>query len=622
MKRDLLLPPYDTRTITEELRDEEIGGVPGALDKGVEKVDPVTFSVVHARLEGILSEMNEAVLATARNPILYGAKDFTCTIMDPRAQVLSMYDCLPVHVGTMGPALRFIIRAFGDDIREGDVFVNNASFAGNAHVGDWTMYAPIFHGGRLVAWAVAKCHIIDTGAHIPTNIDFYAKDVYEEAIHFPAVRLYRNHEPIADLLRMIAYNFRYPQQWYGDFLAQVGSLWVAETRVQELCERFGYETVKGCFEETLRFGERKMIDVIRKLPKITVEEEMVGEKIAEYFPDGVPLKMRLTIDPDEGTITFDYRDMPDQKPFGYNLTYVTARCSALQGTLCVLDPTIPQNDGALGRIQVLMREGSVAGIPRWPVGTSSATTSLCDEVTNLVLKTWAKVLPQQALAGMGEYCAANFFGAGVDPKTGEPYTHAFYLAASAAGATQGYDGLPHMFGPCVMGNMGYESIELVELARPLIVWELSAATDSGGAGQWRGGVAVRQRIQPREHEMRMSFCATGHTAAPFGLEGGRPGSLASHWIAEHATGSKVQELPNACEARFRPEQEWVAVTNGGGGFGDPRKRSAESVCEDVRDGFVSVEAAQRLYGVTIRKVGVDYQVEPSPTRVPEFQPAE
>lgn len=611
---NVLLPPYDLRTITEEIRDEEVAAIPGGLDAGSESVDPVTFSVIYARLEGILSEMTETILATARNPILYGAKDFTCTLMNARAEVLSMFDCLPVHVGTLSPALRFVIRAFQDDIREGDVFVNNASYAGNAHVGDWTMFAPIFHRGRFVAWAVNKCHIIDTGAHIPANVDFFAKDVYEEAIHFPAVRLYRDHRPIPDLLRFIAYNFRYPKQWYGDFLAQVGSLWVAESRVRELCERFGYETLKGCFEEVLRFGERKMLDEIRKLPKVTVEEEMVGERIAGFFDEGVPLRMRLSIDPDAGLITFDYRDMPDQKPFGYNLTYATARCSALQGTLPILGSSIPRNDGALGRIRVLLREGAVAGIPRWPVGTSAATISLCDQVTNLVFKTWSRVVPERALAGMGEYCAANFFGSGVDAVTGEGYTHVFYLAASAGGATGGFDGLPHMFGPCIMGNMGYESIELLELATPVTVWEVSAVADSGGAGRWRGGDGLQQRIQPVAHEMLLGFCATGHTARPFGLLGGEPGGAADHWIVDHKSGAVVRRLPNAGQATVAAEQEWVAKTNGGGGFGSPLERDPEAVRRDVCDGFVSLEAAREVYGVALRPGSELYEVDVEATR--------
>lgn len=617
-----LLPPYDPGLYIRDIDDEEIKDIPGATNDGDANVDPVIFSVVYARLDGILSEMTETILTTARNPILYGAKDFTCTMMSSRAEVLSVHDCLPAHVGTMDPALRFVIRMFGDDIREGDVFVNNASFAGNAHVGDWTMFSPIFYEGELVSWAVTKCHIIDTGAHIPANVDFYARDVYEEAIHFPAVRLCRDHKLIPDLMRFIGYNFRYPEQWHGDFLAQVGSLWTAEVRVKELCDRFGLNVVKGCFSEMLRYGERCMREQIKKLPKKDVEVEVVGEVIEGFFPDGIPLKLRLSVDPDEGRITFDYTDMPDQQPFGLNLTYATARCSALQGTLAILDPSIPANQGALNLIDVKLREGSAAGIPRWPVGTSVATTGLCDQVTNLVLQAWSQVVPDIAMAGMGEYGCANFFGSGVSPETNEPYTHVFYLVASGGGAVANHDGLPHMFGPCIMGNMGYESIELVELASPVLVWETSAVTDSGGAGKYRGGVGLRQTIQPIDHELHLGYCGVGHTAAPFGLFGGEAGGLADHWIADHATGEVVEALSAAGESEVRSTQEWIALTNGGGGSGSPLERDPDAVLDDVIDGFVSLSAARDIYHVEIQAIGATFRIDSEATQILRAQPME
>ena len=608
----MLLPPYDPALMIDPLSDEEIDAVPGATDTGVDDIDPVIFSVVYARLEGILSEMTESILTTARNPILYGAKDFTCTVMSPRAEVLSMHDCLPIHVGTMDPALRFVIRAFGDDIHEGDVFVNNASFAGNAHVGDWTMFAPVFYDGVLVAWAANKCHLIDLGAHIPGSVDPYARDVYEEAMHFPGVRVCRNHEPIPDLVRFMGYNIRYPQHWHGDFLAQLGSLWTAETRIKGLCERFTTGVVKGCFSEALRYGDRRMLEVISRLPAAEVEVSMTGEVIEGFFPDGVPLKLRLKVLPDEGRIEFDYTDMPDQKEFGYNLSYATARCSALQGTLPILDPDIPNNDGALRRITVKLREGALAGIPRWPVGTSLATIALCDEVTNLVFKAWAEILPERAMAGMGEYCAANYIGSGRGA-SGEDYAHVFYLAASGGGATAAHDGLPHMFGACIMGNMGYESIELVELARPLIVWETTAVTDSGGAGQHRGAVGIRQRIQPRGHTMNIHYGGSGHTCAAFGLGGAQSGAVATHWIEEAQSGVMLEALKNAGDTDVLESQLWAAETGGGGGYGDPLAREPHSVLDDVIDGFVSTTCARDDYGVVLRHGDRDLVVDTEAT---------
>jgi N-methylhydantoinase B len=350
------------------------------------------------------------------------------------------------------------------------------------------------------------------------------------------------------------------------------------------------------------------------LPERDVTVEMTGEVIAGFFPDGMPLKLSLKVDPAAGRIEFDYTEMPDQQAFGYNLSYATARCSALQGTLPILDPGIPNNDGALKRISVKLREGALAGIPRWPVGTSVATIALCDEVTNLVFKAWAEVLPERAMAGMGEYCAANYIGSGTRLETEDDYAHVFYLAASGGGATSAHDGLPHMFGACIMGNMGYESIELVELARPMIVWETAAVEDSGGAGEYRGAVGVRHRIQPVGHTMNILYGGSGHTCAAFGLGGGADGQTADHWIEAADSGRVIEALNNAGMSDIGPDQVWVAQTGGGGGMGDPKKRDAERVREDVANGFVSVACAREVYGVAVQQENGAWQIDAQSTQ--------
>lgn len=610
MQQEIFFPPYDIKMVLEEIRDDEIADMPGALDTGKEQIDPVTFSVISARVRGIIKEMTATVLATARNPILYAVKDFSCILMTPKAELLDYYDNLPEHSATTHPPLRWIIRVFKGDIHEGDVFVNNSPYCGNAHVGEWSMYAPIFYEGKLVGWSANKCHLIDTGAHVPTNIDPFAKDVYEEAMHFPGVRLCRDHKMIPDIIRFIGYNFRYSRQWYGDFLAQLGSLWVGESRVIELCDRFGYDVVKGAFKEILRYGDRLMTEEIRKLPKITVEEEMLSEKFEGYCPDGLKLKMKLSVDPDKALLTFDYRDMPDQLPWGYNLTFATSYVTAIISTFLALSPRIPKNEGAFKHIKVLMREGAICGIPRWPVGTSNATLGFGEQVDNLCMRAWAKIIPEaEALAGTGEYPAANYWVAGVDRSTNEPYSHAYYVAMSGAGASGGNDGLAQNCGYAVSGNMALEFIETVELAIPHIVWDVFAVTDSGGAGKWRGGIGGGQIIQPREHDMTMIYGGTGHTSAPFGLFGGLPGSLADHWIIDQDTGEVVKHLKNAGHEICKASECWKAITSGGGGYGDPLERDPEAVRDDVRDGFVSLKAARDIYKVIINTEPELYEVD-------------
>jgi N-methylhydantoinase B len=165
-----------------------------------------------------------------------------------------------------------------------------------------------------------------------------------------------------------------------------------------------------------------------------------------------------------------------------------------------------------------------------------------------------------------------------------------------------------------MGNMGYESIELVELARPLLVWETAAVTDSGGAGEYRGAVGIRHRIQPLDHSMHINFCGSGHTCAAFGLFGASDGSPADHWIADQRTEEVLAVLPNAGMADIQPTQTWVACTGGGGGYGDPRHRSIQAVLDDVVDGFISTEAARSVYGVAVEHDGHRYKIDEPRTR--------
>ena len=157
--------------------------------------------------------------------------------------------------------------------------------------------------------------------------------------------------------------------------------------------------------------------------------------------------------------------------------------------------------------------------------------------------------------------------------------------------------------------MGYEFIETTELATPQIVWGTWAVTDSGGPGKWRGGIAGGHRVQPVDHDMRIITGGTGHTCAPFGLFGGLPGAAADHWIIDHATGKVVKHLKNATDTICKSNQRWDAVTGGGGGFGDPLERDPEAVRDDVRDDFVSLEAARDIYKVVLNTEPELYEVD-------------
>jgi N-methylhydantoinase B len=575
-----------------------------------DKFDPVAFAVIKARIDGIVQEMVETVLLTSRNPILYGAKDFSCSILTHDSKILTMANSIPIHLITLDSPLRAGVECFGEDIHPGDCFVNNDPYHGNAHVGDFTMFAPVFYEGELACWAATKCHLIDAGAHLPTDVDPLAKNVYEEAIHFPPLRIVKDYKEIPEIIRFIKANFRYPDQWHGDFLAQVGSLWRGEQGIVKLCKKYGINVFKQFQDEFLDYGDFRMTQEVKKLPNGEWSIEALSEKVEPVVPEGVLLKMKMRIDPDQAVITFDLTEMPDQLPWGNNLSEACSRGACIQGVLPSLDPTLPRNDGVFRHFNFILREGAVVGIPKWPVGTSCATINICDEVTNMVLLLWERVQPGRGHAGNGEYSACQAYSAGTDFRhDNASYGHAWFVIASGGGASKGCDGWPTLFDNAVMGNCYLESIELTELKVPAIIWEVGIATDSGGAGEWRGASGLYQRIQPRHHTLTTVPWGTGHTSAALGNAGGKAGFVADHWLEKHATREKVRQLKSTGPFQIKEDEDWVVFCCGGGGYGDPLERDPEAVRDDARNYIISIKAAREEYGVVLNTTPELYEVD-------------
>ena len=580
-----------------------------------EKLDPVIFAVVKARIDGIIREMARTIIATSRNPILHSAKDFTCSILSYDGFLFTMADTIPSQIGCLHSSLWGVLEAFKGDIHPGDVFINNDPYHGNNHAGDFTMHAPIFFEGEVVAWATATCHLIDIGGHTPASADPLAADVYEDGYYFPGVRICRNHQEIPEIVRFIKTNFRYSEQWHGDFLAQVGSLWTGEQRMIELCRKYGGDVIKQFQDEYLDYADRRMTEVVKKLPRGEWSIESLSETFDPMCPEGVLLKVTMWIEPEEAMIYFDLTDMPDNLPFGLNTSWATARTSCIWPSLATLDSTLPLNDGVYRHIKIYLREGALVGMPKYPVGTSMATTGMSDETTNMVFNLWEKVGPGLGHGGGCEVGPTVTILAGVDfRQDNKPFGHLPFLGGGGGPSSRGCDGWPVWVSNGAGGNLLLEQAEIVEQKVPVIVWEVGAIPDSGGAGQWRGGVVISQRLQPRHNTIRQTLRGTGYTSAALGVAGGKPGALARHWVEKHATGEKVRELYKMGSNILEQDEDWVCNSQGGGGYGDPLDRDREAVKDDVRDGLVSLAAAHDEYGVVLDTASELYEVDVEATK--------
>jgi N-methylhydantoinase B len=562
--------------------------------------DPVLAAVLANRLDGIVREMTNTLLRAARSALINTGRDFSCAITSADNQLLAVAEGLPVH--TFGSHLQTAsMTELYRDLAEGDAFLHNDPYLGNTHPADQTVLVPVFVEGRHLFTACAKAHQADIGNSIPSTYHFGAKDVYEEgSVIFPCVRVQRGYELVEDVVRMAMRRIRVPEQWRGDLLAAIGAARTAERRLVELCHRYGVEVIEAFVEDWLDYSEARMIQAIRALPRSTWHARTAHDPVQPYLPEGIPLQATVHVDPEQARITVDLRDNIDCVDAGLNESEACAINNATTGVFNCLDPTLPRNSGSFRRIEVLLRENCVAGIPRFPKSCSMATTNVGDRLVNLV---------QRAFAGLGEgYGLADggvSLGAGAAVISGEdfrfggrPYVNQLLVGGNGGPGGPDADGWLTYGIPVVAGLMYADSLELDELRFPIRFEAVRMLPATGGAGRHRGAPAMETSYRVREGQMVVVIISDGQHNAPRGVLGGLDGCLAeTHLIRDDGSQEK---LPNFHIGLLDPSQVIRGRTNSGGGYGDPRARDPQAVLADVFEGWETPERAHDLYAVVLR----------------------
>jgi N-methylhydantoinase B len=563
------------------------------------RVDPIVLSVLANSLEGVAREMTNGLLRSGRSSVLNTARDFSCSLLTAGNELLASAEGLPIHVfgsEMLGAAMTTL----QPDLAPGDAFLHNDPYRGNSHAADHSILVPIFFGGRHVLTAVAKAHQADCGNAIATTYSPTARDQYEEgALIFPCVRIQRDYSDVEDIVRMCRSRIRVPDQWYGDYLATLGAARIAERRVQELFTRYGAEAFDEFVEAWFDYSERRMASVISGLPACTLTGETTHDPFPGTGPEGLTLTATITITPEAGEIVVDLRDNPDNQPSGLNLTEATATAAALTGVLSALPEEVPTNAGTFRRLRVLLREGCIAGIPRFPHSCSLATTNVADRVVSLVQAAFAEVGEGFGMGeGAGGLAPAKGVVSGVDPRTAQPFVNQLILGAAGGPASAHVDGWPTYQRPVAGALIYHDSAEIDEQRYPILVTERRLVPDSGGPGRHRGGQASRVTIAPRDCEIRLSYALDGRLNPPRGVRGGAAGTPAGAWL-DRGDGADVTPAPPVAALTMAPGTRIISLSPGGGGYGDPRERDPAAVLDDVLEGRVSPAAARDTYAVVV-----------------------
>ncbi len=561
-------------------------------------IDPIILSVIANRLDGIVREMTNTLLRAARSAVISSARDFSCCIVTGDNQLLASAEGLPVHIFGAHLQAANMCRYHEGDLREGDAYLDNDPYGGNTHPADHTFLVPVFIDGEHLFTTVAKCHMADIGNSIPSSYFAKALDVYEEgAIVFPGVRIQRDFKNVQDVVRMCRARIRVPDQWYGDYLAGLGSARIAERRLKELCAKYGKKTIKTFMTAWLDYSERRMIESIRKLPKARIENTGQSDPLEGILPDGLTLKVIVDIDPQRGMIDVDLRENPPCVDCGLNTSEAAATSSVVGAIFNTLDKDIPRNAGSFRRVTFKYAENSVVAAPVFPHSCSVATTNVSERLVNITQSAFAKLGEGYGLAEGG-----TGLGAGMAVLSGKDHRHAdsryvnrMMLSTNGGPASPTADGWVNYAIPVIAGLMYRDSVEIDELKHPFRVESLGLVTDSAGAGRFRGAPAQQVTYTALENPVQVVIPCDGQFAPPRGVNGGHNGTPGSTHL-DSADGIAAK-LPNLVNRQIKKGERLRGRDSSGGGYGDPLTRDPARVRNDVLEGWESIGKARDIYGV-------------------------
>lgn len=565
------------------------------------KVEPYLMSVLSSRLYSIGLEMTNTLMRTARSQLMSVCHDLSTAICDRNGKVIALAESIPVHCANMGLTVQPCF-SHPEGIQKGDLFLNNSPYNGNTHHADYTYIAPVFHDGELMFFAVTKGHQADIGNVIPSTYAPTARDMFEEgAIDWPCIKIQKNYEDVADIIKIAMMRNRVPDMWYGDYLACVGSSRVGEKELEALCAEYGNELIKDFCEAYQNYGARRMSEELKKLPQGHYTYDIKADAIEGVVPE-INIHIICDTKPKEGLIQFDMRENPDSLPCGLNMCEATTLASVVTGVLNRMPCDIPCNDGAMSRIKVLMREGCVIGKAKRPYSSSMATTNLADRVISGVQALMNQITDEKGMAeGGAVQCPAVSVVSGIDyRKENKPYVNQIFCGMTGGPAVNGYDGWVTYQYPVTGGAMNWNSIEVLEQQYPFEAVSEEILTDSVGAGTYDSAPSCKFVMTARKDPVTCAYSCDGIDNPPKGACGGLAGHRSAAWKYDLAKGEASRvDLPPFAEPAIQPGEAIVSESSSGGGYGDPLERDPERVCHRVREGWITKQFAADVYGVVV-----------------------
>jgi N-methylhydantoinase B len=554
-------------------------------------VDSVTAEVVRSMLETICFEMATYVSRTATTPILNQSNERNATILDGHGRLAALSVGIPQFMLSSTLPVRFALDFLAGELYPGDVLVANDPYHGGGHLPDFNVFAPVFAGDELVLVASIQCHHGDTGGALAGGYNVFAKDIWSEGTRYPLLKIIEAGRERRDVVLTMRANNRLAG-FVGDLRAQVGAAQLGARRLGEVIAAYGVNTLRAAVDWTIDDAHRRFAAEIARWPD--------GRYEADVFVDADPagnkdihVHVAVTVDGDRLIVDFDGSDRRPEiqawSTFGNTRGYTIAQLASL------VDPSIPKNEGFFDCVELQVPEGTCVN-PTEGKPVSSGTHHPGVEVGDAVALAMAQILPDRCAPQTYKYGSPRQMWGDLDPRTGQPFfDHGGEVNAGWVNAVRDVDG----WGALVAsnGNLIKASAEINEALFPHLLRGRNYLTDSGGAGQWRGGCGSEFVKEVRTPTSVNQYVVNQRHTHP-GIAGGRNGSPDSCVISA-GTPREVTVAPSVAGVEMATGDALVYRFGGGGGWGNPFARDPAAVLDDVWDEYVSVDAAREEYGVVV-----------------------
>jgi N-methylhydantoinase B len=533
--------------------------------------DPIKLEIFKHLFAAVAEEMGTVLRKSSYSPNIKERRDFSCALFDARRQLVSQAAHIPVHMGAMPLSVAAAVEHFGEDLQPGDLIVLNDPFRGGTHLPDITMVSPVFltspsgelPGSEIIGFAASRAHHADVGGMTPGSMPV-AREIYQEGLIIPPVKLVHAGTMDHDLLDLILANVRTPDERLGDLQAQIAANQRGEARLLELVGRYGREEVAEAMQQLLAYTERTTRRLLSSLPDGTYRfSDCLDDDGVVKEP--VPITVAVTVEGDSARV--DFSGSAPQRMGSVNAVYAITLSAVYYVFRCLLGLDVPDNAGCLVPIEVIAPPGTVVNaLPPAPVAGGNVETS--QRIVDVLLGALAQACPEKIpAASQGTMNNVTIGGLVPLPQAENgwaPGQRAFAYYETIGG---GMGARPNADGPSAvhshMTNTLNTPVEALEYAYPLRILRYEIRHGSGGAGLFRGGDGIRRDLQTLT-DCQVTLLTERRVRGPYGLAGGEPGQPGENVLIKDG---KEIPLPGKGTVELKAGEVLSIRTPGGGGYG-------------------------------------------------------